>query len=106
MQEVKYVGLDISTSVIGVCFLDEKEDIVLLDYVDLKKEKSIFKKSDVTKKRLMSYRENYKFKEDCLISIEEAFQSFRKGFSSAKTLSKLNRFNGIVSYLVLSYILL
>ena len=100
MQEVKYVGLDISTSVIGICFLDKKEDVILLDYINLKKEKSIFKKSDITRQRLEFYKKNYKFKEDCLISIEEAFQSFRKGFSSAKTLSKLNRFNGIVSYLV------
>ncbi len=100
MQEVKYVGLDISTSVIGICFLDKEEQVILLDYINLKKEKSIFKKSDITKQRLESYKENYTFKEDCQISIEEAFQSFSKGFSSAKTLSKLNRFNGIVSYLV------
>ena len=100
MQKVKYVGFDISTSVIGICFLDKDEQVILLDYINLKKEKSIFKKSEVTRSRLDYYKENYLFEEDLKISIEEAFQSFSKGFSSAKTLSKLNRFNGIVSYLV------
>ena len=33
------------------------------------------------------------------IYIEEALQSFRRGLSSAKTLSTLSRFNGIISYL-------
>ena len=100
MQKVKYVGLDISTSIIGVCFLDKNEQVILLDYINLKKEKSIFTKSNIAKNRLTEYKEKYMFEEACLISIEEAFQSFSKGFSSAKTLSKLNRFNGIVSYLV------
>ena len=33
------------------------------------------------------------------IYIEQSLQSFRSGFSSAKTLSTLSRFNGIVSWL-------
>lgn len=34
------------------------------------------------------------------VYIEQSLQSFRSGFSSAKTLSTLSRFNGIVSWLV------
>ena len=34
------------------------------------------------------------------IYIEQSLQSFRSGFSSAKTLSTLSRFNGSVSWLV------
>jgi len=33
------------------------------------------------------------------VYIEQSLQSFRSGFSSAKTLSTLSRFNGIVSWL-------
>jgi hypothetical protein len=102
LSNVKYIGLDISTSIIGVCFLDKDENVVLLDSINLKKIKSIFEKSKIVKNTLTEYFNNYKFEEDFLISIEEAFQSFSKGFSSAKTLSQLNRFNGIVSYLVFS----
>ena len=34
------------------------------------------------------------------IYIEQSLQSFRSGFSSAKTLSTLSRFNGVVSWLI------
>ena len=50
--------------------------------------------------KIIEYKNNLKFTNKLKISIEEAFQSFSAGFSSAKTLSQLNRFNGIVSYLV------
>ena len=41
MQEVKYIGLDISTSVIGICFLDKEEQVILLDYINLKNQYQI-----------------------------------------------------------------
>lgn len=100
MVEVKYIGLDISTAIIGLCFLDTNYNLVDLQAINLKKVKCTFQKSLVVKDRLNELRSNYNILEDVEISIEEAFQSFSKGFSSAKTLSQLNRFNGIVSYLV------
>ena len=100
MQEISYIGLDISTSIIGVCFLDIDGHLVKLDNINLKKTKSIFGKAEVVKHRFIEYKNNLKFTNKLKISIEEAFQSFSAGFSSAKTLSQLNRFNGIVSYLV------
>jgi hypothetical protein len=100
MGEVKYIGLDISTAIIGLCFLDTNYNLVDLQAINLKKVKCTFQKSLVVKDRLNELRSNYNILEDVEISIEEAFQSFSKGFSSAKTLSQLNRFNGIVSYLV------
>lgn len=99
MNKIKYIGLDISTSIIGICFLDNNYNLVDLQNINLKKIKCIFEKSLYTKKILEEYKNSYEFEEDITISIEEAFQSFSKGFSSAKTLSQLNRFNGIVSYL-------
>ena len=100
MKEISYIGLDISTSIIGICFLDSNSDLVLLDNINLKKTKSMFNKSEIVKNRLIEYKNSLKFTKNIKISIEEAFQSFSAGFSSAKTLSQLNRFNGIVSYLV------
>ena len=100
MQEISYIGLDISTSIIGICFLDSNSELVLLDNINLKKTKSMFDKSQIVKNRLIEYKSSLKFTKNIKISIEEAFQSFSAGFSSAKTLSQLNRFNGIVSYLV------
>ena len=100
MQEISYIGLDISTAIIGICFLDIDGNLVKLDSINLKKIKSIFGKAEIVKHRLIEYKNNLKFTNKLKISIEEAFQSFSAGFSSAKTLSQLNRFNGIVSYLV------
>lgn len=99
-ENVKYVGLDISTSIIGISFIDYKENLIFLDNINLKKNKDFFEKVDVVKNKLLLYKKNYIFDEHTIFSIEEAFQSFSKGFSSAKTLSQLNKFNGIVSYLV------
>jgi len=97
-NKVCYFGLDISTSIVGFCLINYKKDLVLLDYIDLRKTKCMFKKSELVKEKLLSFKKNYDFADSVNISIEEAFQSFSKGFSSAKTLSQLSRFNGIVSY--------
>ena len=99
MKKVKYIGLDISTSIIGVCLLDKENSLINLENINLKKIKCIFSKSKETKLYFESYLSKYNFEDDVIIFIEEAFQSFSSGFSSAKTLSQLNRFNGIVSYL-------
>ena len=99
MTEIKYLGLDISTSIIGICFLDSNYNLVNLQAINLKKIKCTFQKSLIVKNEFSKIKSNYNISENLQISIEEAFQSFSKGFSSAKTLSQLNRFNGIVSYL-------
>lgn len=100
MNKIKYIGLDISTSIIGVAFLDKLGNLVSLENINLKKTKCIFNKSNEVKNKFTKFKEKYLFEEEVKISIEESFQSFRSGFSSAKTLSQLNRFNGIVSYIV------
>ena len=48
---------------------------------------------------LTNISKNYNIKE---IYIEQSLQSFRSGFSSAKTLSTLSRFNGVVSWMCYS----
>ena len=99
MNKVKYIGLDISTSIVGVSFLDNLENLVGLESINLKKISCIFSKSNKVREEFTKYKEKYLFEEEIKLSIEESFQSFSKGFSSAKTLSQLNRFNGIVSYI-------
>ena len=72
MQEISYIGLDISTSIIGVCFLDVQGNLVKLDNINLKKVKSIFSKSEVVKHRFIEYKNTLKFTNKLKISIEEA----------------------------------
>ena len=99
MKHVKYIGLDISTSIIGISLLDCNSKLINLENINLKKISCIFYKSNVTKEHFTKIKEKYLFEDEIKIFIEESFQSFSKGFSSAKTLSQLNRFNGIVSYI-------
>lgn len=89
-----YMGLDISTNIIGVSVFDNLK-CVYLNYIDLRKIDSLFKKADFVRSSMRDLKDkNFKIEG---ISIEESAQSFRKGFSSAQVLSILSRFNGVVS---------
>lgn len=99
MQKIYNIGLDISTSIIGVSYLDNKGNLVDLQNINLKKIKCIFEKSNYVEDYFDNVIKQFEFEEEVKIFIEEPFQSFSKGFSSAKTISQLNKINGIVSYL-------
>ncbi len=100
MEKKEYdIGLDISTSIVGMSlFLNNK--LVKLMHVDLTKTKCMFDKAS-------KFEEEFKQKiltdtsgnllDISNIYIEDTLQSFSRGMSSAKTLMQLARFNGIVS---------
>jgi Holliday junction resolvasome RuvABC endonuclease subunit len=90
------LGLDVSTSITGICILNDNNQIVFNDYIDTRKYKCFFEKVAVAKKRLSQIGEEYNITH---VYIEQSLQSFRSGFSSAKTLSTLARFNGVISWL-------
>ena len=99
------LGLDVSTSITGVTIVDRDNQIVHTEYWNLKKHKDFFDKSLEAKIRIadLFYRfgghpdnEGDKIEH---VYIEQSLQSFRSGFSSAKTLSTLARYNGVISWL-------
>ena len=90
------LGLDISTSITGICVLDKNNKIIFNDYIDTRKFKCFFDKTEKVKESLKELSKKYKIEH---IYVEQSLQSFRSGFSSAKTLSTLSRFNGVVSWL-------
>jgi len=90
------LGLDISTSTVGICVLDYKTgDLVLLTHKRLDKFEDEYEKGD-------------NFINDWVdptwvvkrVYIEEAAKKFSFGLSSAGTIMTLGRFNGIISYMV------
>ena len=93
------LGLDISTSITGITLLDDNGEVKVMSAVDTRKYKNFFQKAEAVKKVLTDLSNSYKVEE---IFIEQSLQSFRSGFSSAKTLSTLSRFNGIVSWMCYS----
>ena len=94
------LGLDISTSIIGVCVLKNNK-IVHTDYIDLRKIGSFFEKAREAEMVLKKIKKEYDIK---YIFIEQALMFFRRGGSTAKTMSILQRFNGIISWLCYGYI--
>jgi Holliday junction resolvasome RuvABC endonuclease subunit len=90
------LGLDISTSITGITILDKDCEILYNDALDTRKYKSLFEKARVLQEKLKEINKQYKIED---VYIEKSLQSFRSGFSSAKTLSTLSSFNGIVSWM-------
>ena len=93
------LGLDVSTSITGITLLDDNGEVKVMNAIDTRKYKNFFQKAEAVKKVLTDLSNSYKVEE---IFIEQSLQSFRSGFSSAKTLSTLSRFNGIVSWMCYS----
>jgi len=98
---MKYIlGLDVSTSCTGWCVLGLGDDgsvhVEKMGYIPLQKIKSFSEKATITRTALKDIKSTYKINN---IFIEENLQVFRSGFSSAKTLVTLARFNGVVSFL-------
>ena len=92
------LGLDVSTSITGITILEKDGTLVYNDSWDTRKYKSFFEKVKYVEEQVIHLSKLYGGFER--VFIEESLQSFRSGFSSAKTLSTLARFNGVVSWLV------
>ena len=92
------LGLDVSTSITGATILDKQGQVLYNEAWDTRKFKSFFEKVEYVEQQINNLNKLYgKFER---VFIEESLQTFRSGFSSAKTLSTLARFNGVVSWLV------
>lgn len=95
-----YLGLDISTSCTGwsQITVDDKQNVldVKLGCIHLNDLKDTYSKAQRTLETFLEIHNDFK---PTRVFIEENLQAFRPGSSSAKTLVKLARFNGIVSYI-------
>ena len=88
------LGLDVSTSITGATILDDSGNVVYNEAWDTRKYKNFFEKAE----KIYNHLSLLPFT-PTRIYIEQSLQSFRSGFSSAKTLSTLSRFNGVVSWI-------
>lgn len=98
------LGLDVSTSVTGVCVIDpgmpldnQGSHILYLDRIDFKKCKTLWEKADLVVSELDLLSK--KLQGNYCVALEEPLMGFRTGMSSAATITTLMRFNGIVSYI-------
>jgi len=104
------LGLDVSTSITGATLLDNSGNVIFNEAWDTRKYKDFFDKAEFIKERVKHVYGNFGNHHNNVhgvsirhIYIEQSLQSFRSGFSSAKTLSTLSRFNGVVSWICFNY---
>tara|TARA_B100000085_G_scaffold285187_1_gene320348 strand:- start:1617 stop:2177 length:561 start_codon:yes stop_codon:yes gene_type:complete len=105
------LGVDVSTSITGFAVVADGQ-LVYYDSVDLRKYKNVFDKTIAMKEKILDLYEMYQLNNDDertfgnskypiqQIYIEQPFTFFNSGGSSGKTMAALQRFNGIVSWLL------
>ena len=98
------LGLDVSTSITGVTLLNQDSKVIYNFAIDTRKYRDFFDKAKAVEAALEDLKLQVLRRVGVTawperIFIEQSLQTFRSGFSSAKTLSSLSRFNGIVSWL-------
>jgi Holliday junction resolvasome RuvABC endonuclease subunit len=105
------LGVDVSTSITGFAIVADKQ-LVYYDSIDLRKYKNVFDKTIAIKEKILDLYEVYQFSNDDTpswgdsdypikhIYVEQPFTFFNSGGSSAKTMATLQKFNGIVSWLL------
>lgn len=92
------VGLDISTSVVGLsCVSTKQNKVYFLDHIKLDGYQNEYEKTIAAKSFLeKTIPKNFQIRN---IFVEESAKMFTMGASSAGTLFKLSRFNALVSFI-------
>lgn len=93
------LGLDISTSITGATVLDETGEVLYCQAWDMRNKNKfpdLYSKAKFIKGKLWEIDDDFGIHD---VFIEQSLMAFRPGFSSAKTILTLAKFNGIVSYI-------
>lgn len=90
------LGLDVSTAVTGVAVLEPDGSLLELDFVDTRKCDTLWDVADAVRHRISRLNLGRSYAH---LFVEEDLKRFRRGLSSADTISALAKVNGIVSYL-------
>ncbi|MCW3977301.1 MAG: hypothetical protein NWE77_05150 [Candidatus Bathyarchaeota archaeon] len=98
------LGIDVSTSITGFAIIDNEGKIIASEACDLRKHKDFFSKCLAIREHILDLCDKH-----CAIIngtgiehiyIEQPFTFFNSGGSSGKTMAALQRFNGVVSWMV------
>ena len=96
------LGLDISTSITGFAIVADGQ-LLWYDSIDLRKSKDPFEKAGKVREKIVEIfkKHNAPGSSDPIehVFIEQPFQFFKSGGSSAKTMAVLQSFNGVVSWI-------
>jgi Holliday junction resolvasome RuvABC endonuclease subunit len=90
------LGLDISTTLVGIAIIDNDGKLVKSEGVDLSKIDNIYERLETIGAELYTLRSEYDIEH---VFIETALKKFLPGKSRADTIIKLAKFNGVVSWI-------
>lgn len=92
------LGIDVSTSKIGYCVIDDQQNLVEVKFIKFKDGTLEERAMKFFNGEMQRLKKTYKITH---VRIEEPFSMFSGGKTTAGTMSKLQRFNGMIS--ILSY---
>jgi len=97
-KQINTLGLDVSTSITGLSLFVNNECKIneMIDTRNKNKFPTLYDKADLIRDRLVEISKDYEVGQ---VYIERSLFVFTSGYSSAQILSKLSRFNGIVSWI-------
>ena len=93
------LGLDISTSITGATVLDKDGVCVYNEFWDTRNKNKFpthFDKARCLRQKLENIKSKFKINK---VYIEKPFMFFNSGGSSAKTMSSLQNYNGMISWI-------
>lgn len=90
------IGLDISSSKIGIAVLDKDENIILSEVIKFKSNTTLEDRAQKFEKRMRELEKAYV---PYCVYIEQPALMFKGGKTTAQTMAKLQRFNGMCSYI-------
>lgn len=93
---MKIMGLDISTSVVGVTILDENFNVELMTHISFKSSMNFWEKADHALEQFWEIFDKHGAMH--VVYVEEPVLSYSPGKSSAQTIMTLAKFNYILSY--------
>jgi hypothetical protein len=96
-EQVTVMGLDISTSKIGLSIITTDKRILTSEVIKFKTETPLEEKVDMLVNKIEKLKKYYYVSE---VFIEEPFIAFSSGKTTAQTMAKLQRFNGMCCYAV------
>jgi len=94
-----YLGLDISTSKIGIALLNENKELICSDFIKLNSKDSLEKRAEQFYEYIYLLYLEYERKIDSVF-LEQPFVAMFGGSSSAVTTSTLNIFSGMCRYVI------
>lgn len=98
-MKTKILGIDISTSMIGFAVMDSDKKLISYDKLKFKSDKTLEQRAEYFKNKIINIDKYHSISE---VFIEQPAMMFGRGKTTAQTMSKLQRFNGMCSYVIFS----